>query len=63
MPETVFETGWLVRNYVTKSNSICWEFITEHIQYINLGTRDRFTYGGPDKSLAWPTSRCILFDG
>jgi hypothetical protein len=22
----------------------CWEFITEHVQYINLGIRDSFTY-------------------
>jgi hypothetical protein len=63
MPETVFEPGWLVRNYVTKSNNTFWEFITEHVQYINLDIRDRFTYGGSDKSLARPTSWCILFDG
>ena len=28
-----------------------------------VNTKNRIYYGGADKSLALPTSRCILFDG
>jgi len=27
-----------------KKTSCCWEFIIEHVHYINFGTRDSFTY-------------------
>ena len=33
--------------------------ITTLIFYLNLSSK----YRGPDKSLARPTSRCVLFDG
>ena len=26
------------------TDKICWEFIIEHVHYINFGTRDSFTY-------------------
>ena len=33
-----------------------------NVHVITTGGQDK-KYWGADKSLAWPTSRCILFDG
>ena len=38
-------------------------YITGNTQSTCSSTHTTLIYRGADKSLAWPTSRCILFDG
>jgi hypothetical protein len=50
--------------HIKMYNSILW-IHADFLSHIRLAfqVEPRQNYRGADKSLAWPTSRCILFDG